>query len=152
MLRLRHESKRRYIYCAAAVPPDHSITVFKAVHRQWRVVSQVLRWLEPPLCSVQVTKVCVNALVGNTFHGRVHYLKTGPGAAEAEEVVVDSRPSDAINLAVRFGAPLYVNKVRSPLVSPGLIGCYLSLPCSPGAVPPLLCLPGSGGQNRGYDG
>ena len=56
----------------------------------------------------------MTALVGNTFHGSVHYLKTGPGAAEAEEVVVDSRPSDAINLAVRFGAPLYVNKVRPP--------------------------------------
>jgi len=58
----------------------------------------------------RVTKVCVTALVGNTFIGSIYYLKTGPGASEAEEVVVDSRPSDAINLAVRFGAPLYVNK------------------------------------------
>jgi uncharacterized protein len=30
--------------------------------------------------------------------------------ATDEEVDVDARPSDAINLAVRFGAPMYVNK------------------------------------------
>ena len=28
-----------------------------------------------------------------------------------QERAVDSRPSDALNMAVRFGAPVYVNKV-----------------------------------------
>jgi hypothetical protein len=32
------------------------------------------------------------------------------GTVEGEEWDVDARPSDAINLAVRFGAPMFVNK------------------------------------------
>lgn len=58
----------------------------------------------------RVTKACITALVGNTYHGSLHYLKSGKTGTAAEEVVVDSRPSDAINLAVRFGAALYVQK------------------------------------------
>ncbi|EFN60008.1 hypothetical protein CHLNCDRAFT_133176 [Chlorella variabilis] len=64
----------------------------------------------------RVTKVRITALVGNTYHARVHYARgRGPGKAEAgaampAEVDVDARPSDAVNLAVRFGAAIYVNK------------------------------------------
>ena len=55
----------------------------------------------------QVTKVCVTALINNTYHAQVHYSREG----STDDLVVDSRPSDALNLAVRFGAPVYVNKV-----------------------------------------
>eukprot|EP00191_Tetraselmis_sp_GSL018_P009076 CAMPEP_0177614494 /NCGR_PEP_ID=MMETSP0419_2-20121207/22749_1 /TAXON_ID=582737 /ORGANISM="Tetraselmis sp., Strain GSL018" /LENGTH=258 /DNA_ID=CAMNT_0019111683 /DNA_START=921 /DNA_END=1698 /DNA_ORIENTATION=- len=58
----------------------------------------------------RVTKVCVTALVGTTYHGSIHYRKSGEGSSAAEEVVVDSRPSDAINMAVRFGAAMYIHK------------------------------------------
>lgn len=67
------------------------------------------------LCpGLQVTKVRVTALVGNTYHARVHYAP-GPGfravaGAVPEELDVDARPSDAINLAIRFNAPIYVSK------------------------------------------
>lgn len=56
---------------------------------------------------MQVTKVCITALIENTYHARVHYTKEG----SLEEVVVDSRPSDALNMAVRFGSPIYINRV-----------------------------------------
>jgi len=56
----------------------------------------------------RVTKACITALVGNTFHGSLHYLKTGNGVSE--EVVVDARPSDAINMAARFRAAIFVHK------------------------------------------
>ncbi|KAI7842678.1 hypothetical protein COHA_003609 [Chlorella ohadii] len=69
----------------------------------------------------RVTKVRITALVGNTYHARVHYGRarsapsalSGDGAAGGglpAEIDVDARPSDAVNLAVRFGAPIYVNK------------------------------------------
>jgi bifunctional DNase/RNase len=68
----------------------------------------------------RVTKVRITALVGNTYHARVHYGRarsapspSGDGVAAGgmpAEVDVDARPSDAVNLAVRFGAPIYVNK------------------------------------------
>lgn len=67
-----------------------------------------------PCPGPQVTKVRVTKLVSNTYHARVHYAP-GPGFAAAagvlpEELDVDARPSDAINLAVRFDAPIYISK------------------------------------------
>lgn len=56
----------------------------------------------------RVSKVCVTALIGNTYHASIHYLKTVDGVSE--EVVLDARPSDAMNMAVRFQAMIYVNK------------------------------------------
>lgn len=52
--------------------------------------------------------VRINDLVSNTYYARVHY-KYSIGD-EFYEIDVDARPSDAINLAVRFKAPIYVSK------------------------------------------
>jgi hypothetical protein len=50
-------------------------------------------------------------LQANTYYARVHVMRLGPDAANgAEEVDVDARPSDAINLALRCSAPLYIHK------------------------------------------
>ena len=51
---------------------------------------------------VEVTRVEVNDLADNTFYARVH-LKKGE-----KEIVMDSRPSDAVALALRTEAPIYV--------------------------------------------
>lgn len=63
----------------------------------------------------RVTKVRITALVGNTYHARVHLgrgrgIKASANATGDAEIDIDSRPSDAINLAARFGATIYVNK------------------------------------------
>ena len=49
----------------------------------------------------------VTAFVSNTFHALVHYEGRAPGSPP---IAVDARPSDAINLALRCGAPVYVAK------------------------------------------
>lgn len=49
----------------------------------------------------------VTALVGNTYHARVHMCGKEAGVAEVD---IDARPSDAINMAVRYNAPVYVAK------------------------------------------
>ena len=49
-----------------------------------------------------ITRVLVNDLEDNTFYARIYLAKNGT------EIEVDSRPSDAIALAVRFKAPLFV--------------------------------------------
>ncbi len=59
-----------------------------------------------------VTKVVVNDLKNNTFYAVIHLSLDG------NNIVIDSRPSDAIALALRIGAPIYVssevvNKARS---------------------------------------
>lgn len=58
---------------------------------------------------MQVTKVRVTSLVGNTYFARVHLSPSGRNGS-TQEVDIDARPSDAINLAVRFNAPVYVSK------------------------------------------
>lgn len=52
----------------------------------------------------KVEKVVVNDLRDNTFFALIH-LRLGE-----EEITVDSRPSDAIALALRVGAPIYVDE------------------------------------------
>lgn len=67
---------------------------------------------------LQVTKVCITALIDQTFHARLHCARQGV----TDELVIDSRPSDALNLAIRYEAPIYINKaiadkMASPLAS-----------------------------------
>jgi len=53
---------------------------------------------------VEVTRIEVNDLADNTFYAKV-YLKKNQ-----KEIVMDSRPSDAIALALRTGSPIYVDR------------------------------------------
>jgi bifunctional DNase/RNase len=48
--------------------------------------------------------VVINDLIEGTFYARLNLV------FQEEEVEIDSRPSDAIALAVRFGAPIYVSE------------------------------------------
>ncbi|HEV8674124.1 MAG TPA: bifunctional nuclease family protein, partial [Methylomirabilota bacterium] len=52
----------------------------------------------------KVEKIVVNDLRENTFFALIH-LRLGD-----EEITVDSRPSDAIALALRVGAPIFVDE------------------------------------------
>lgn len=52
----------------------------------------------------QVEKIVISDLQENTFYARIHLRRNG------ESVEIDSRPSDAIALAVRAEAPIFVSK------------------------------------------
>lgn len=52
----------------------------------------------------QINQVFINDLSEGTFFARIIYQKNG------EQVEQDARPSDAIALAVRFKAPIYVSE------------------------------------------
>ncbi|MEI2689669.1 MAG: bifunctional nuclease family protein [Anaerolineae bacterium] len=54
------------------------------------------------LLDAEVTRVVINDLSNDTFYARIIL------SAEGEEIQVDSRPSDAIALAVRCSVPLLV--------------------------------------------
>lgn len=53
---------------------------------------------------ISVTRVVIHDLKGNTFYANL-YLNV-----DGEELIVDSRPSDAIALAVRVKAPIFVTE------------------------------------------
>lgn len=67
----------------------------------------------------RVCKIRITALVGMTYHARVHFSR-GTGYKDvAQDIDIDARPSDAMNLAVRFGAAIYVNKdIASKMAHP----------------------------------
>ena len=64
------------------------------------LIANILKSLE-----ATVERIVVNDLVDNTFYARI-YLSTPAGVVE-----VDSRPSDAIAIALRTNAPIYVEEV-----------------------------------------
>ncbi len=61
------------------------------------LLKQIIDTLHAPL-----TRVVINDLKENTFYARLHFNVDG------KEVIVDSRPSDAIALAVRVKAPIFI--------------------------------------------
>ena len=63
------------------------------------LMKNVLQTLE-----VEIQKIEVNDLCDNTFYARIYLRHDG------KEYVIDSRPSDAIALALRAGAPIFVDK------------------------------------------
>ena len=52
----------------------------------------------------QVIKIVVNDLKENTYYGLIYLNRKG------EEIVLDSRPSDAIAIALTAGAPIFVSE------------------------------------------
>lgn len=54
-------------------------------------------------CHVRIDAIEVYDLRGNTFYATIHLLKP-----DGAQVAVDARPSDAIALALRAGAPIRV--------------------------------------------
>lgn len=51
-----------------------------------------------------IQKVVINDLNEGTFFAQIHYNR------DVDKVKLDARPSDAIALAIRFGAPIFVNE------------------------------------------
>ncbi|MBC8413601.1 MAG: bifunctional nuclease family protein [Nitrospira sp.] len=55
--------------------------------------------------NMQVTKVVIAEIVDNTYYAGIHIEKT-----DGTEVSIDSRPSDAIAVAIRINAPIFVDE------------------------------------------
>ncbi|MDR3119285.1 MAG: bifunctional nuclease family protein [Mediterranea sp.] len=55
------------------------------------------------LCEIEVTEILIYKAVSGVFYSYIYYKK------EEELMHVDARPSDAIALAIRMDAPIYIN-------------------------------------------
>lgn len=54
--------------------------------------------------NVKVTKIVITEIVDNTYYARIH-------ANDGErEITIDSRPSDAVAVALRVSAPIFVEE------------------------------------------
>jgi uncharacterized protein len=63
------------------------------------LVTEILRVLE-----IEVAKIEINDLRNNTFFANIYLLRDG------KNLVIDSRPSDAIAIALRTNAPIFVDE------------------------------------------
>lgn len=63
------------------------------------LIHNILRSLDS-----EVAKIVVNDLKENTYYALIHLNRRG------EEIVIDSRPSDAIAIALGTGAPIFVSE------------------------------------------
>lgn len=58
-----------------------------------------------------MVKIRITDLVNSTFYSKLHIARVDRFTGRySDEMEIDSRPSDAINLAVRFEAPIYITK------------------------------------------
>jgi bifunctional DNase/RNase len=57
------------------------------------------------MLNISVTKVEVCDLKDNTFYAQIHFI-----TLDRQEFSMDARPSDAIAIAVRSQAPIYVDE------------------------------------------
>jgi bifunctional DNase/RNase len=62
------------------------------------LIHSVLNTLES-----RVVKIIVNDLKENTYYALIHLIRSG------EEIIIDSRPSDAIAIALAVNAPIFVS-------------------------------------------
>lgn len=53
-----------------------------------------------------LSRVTITDIVENTYYSSLHLTEPGGGNVR----LVDSRPSDAVALAVRFGCPIFINE------------------------------------------
>jgi uncharacterized protein len=79
---------------------------------------------------VQVVLTRIHELVGNTFMARMHLACANGGGPPLD---VDARPSDAINMAVRFQAPLFVSKKVAAKMAVPLSSLIMSGNIAPGS-------------------
>jgi len=67
----------------------------------------------------RVTRLRITEIHNNTFFARIHVARAdGAAGGGGGEVDIDCRPSDGINLAVRFGAPMYVSRRIAQTAAP----------------------------------
>ncbi|KAF5836482.1 bifunctional nuclease-domain-containing protein [Dunaliella salina] len=68
----------------------------------------------------KITRICITDIVHNTYYARVYMARVdADGKPQGDEIDVDARPSDAINLAQRAKAPMYVSeKVALTAIEP----------------------------------
>lgn len=56
------------------------------------------------LMNIKVSRIEVCDLIGNTYFAKIHFI------SDSGHFDMDSRPSDAIAIAIRFDAPIYLDE------------------------------------------
>ena len=101
---LKHEEENKTLPIFIGVPEAQAIAVQFNKLKTPRPLTHDLLKNMLVLLDCRISKVVVNDLIDNTFYAKI-FLES-----KSEKFQVDSRPSDAIALALRFEIPIYVEE------------------------------------------
>ncbi|SRR6266542_740836 len=101
---LKEAKRERYLPIVIGVPEADAIAIKIQGHEVPRPLTHDLLCNMIATLGGRVTQIVVNDLSGETFFARIIMDVDG------RHVEVDSRPSDAIALAVRIGVPIFVDE------------------------------------------
>ena len=122
MVILKEREGKRYLPIFIGIPEAHHISLLLQNVKHVRPLTYDLFHNLINLAGSQVDEVTVTDLRDDTFYAEIDY--------RIRDTVkkVDARPSDAIALAIRFKAPIYVNSVV--MDKAGMIGEISTIPTS----------------------
>ena len=104
ILVLRHEEGNRFLPIWIGAPEANAIALrLEGVEVPRPMTHDLMQGMLEKL-SAQVVKVLICDLQENTYFAQIIL------SAHGQEAIVDSRPSDAVALAVRTGAPIFVRE------------------------------------------
>ena len=104
ILVLRHEEGNRFLPIWIGAPEANAIALrLEGVEVPRPMTHDLMQGMLEKL-SAQVVKVLICDLQENTYFAQIVL------SANGQEAIVDSRPSDAVALAVRTGAPIFVRE------------------------------------------
>jgi len=101
---LKKENHSKVLPIFIGAPEAHSIAAAYNNHKFPRPLSHDLFRNILELLDCNITKIIITDLVESTFFAKI-YLKNAE-----ENFQIDARPSDAVAMALRFRAPIYVSK------------------------------------------
>ncbi len=101
---LKHLDEEKTLPIFIGVPEAQAIAVQYNKLKTPRPLTHDLLKNILTLLDCKISKVVVNDLIDNTFYAKI-FLES-----KSEKFQVDSRPSDAIALALRFEIPIYVEE------------------------------------------
>ena len=108
---LKEEGASTVLPIFIGAPEAHSIAAAYTNHKFPRPLSHDLFKNMLQLLDCTITRIIITDLVESTFYAKI-YLKN-----EKENFQIDSRPSDAIALALRFKAPIFISKAVLEIAS-----------------------------------
>jgi bifunctional DNase/RNase len=101
---LKDDKLERYLLIWVGINESHAIAMELQSEKAPRPLTADLLKSVMDELGAKVTDVSVTDLENDVFYARINVLN-----AQNERLEIDARPSDAIALAVRFEAPIYVD-------------------------------------------
>jgi bifunctional DNase/RNase len=101
----REKDGKRFLPVVIGLPEIHAIKLKLGNIKPPRPMTHDLMLKVVQELGGKIVKVVIDKLESNTFHAKIHLLNK-----EGQEVVVDSRPSDSVAIALRAQVPVFAEE------------------------------------------